>query len=297
MIPQVVTQSPPEPTQPKPPTDEPSKSQILQLDPAKIRVNRDQPRTRFDEEAIDELAQSIRSNGILQPLVVCPTETGYELIAGERRLRAARRLELAVVPAIIREATPPELLELALIENIQREDLNPVELALAYEALRDQHGWTQNQLADHVGKKRSTIANVLRFLELPDPIQRALAEGRISQGHAKVLLSAEGEEERLELFAAVVANGLSVRALEDFLTGTPEPTAALERTTPPTKAAPGPIPKAPHVVEQEDILSTTLGTKVEIREGNGRGRILIDFYSPDDFERLKRRLVAGTERG
>lgn len=271
---------------------------VLQIDPKSIRVNRDQPRTHFEESAIDELAHSIRQNGILQPLVVHQTADGYELIAGERRLRASQKLELARVPVIVRHAASPDLLELALIENIQREDLNPVETALAYQNLRDQHGWTQAELAERLGKKRSSVANVLRFLELPQAIQAGLAAGQITPGHAKVLLTVAADQQ-IKLFEATVAEQLTVRSLEsrwDQIQNPAQPEPASSAPPPPKKSGSSPAePKPPHIVEQEDMLSRALGTKVEIRESGGRGKVTIDFYSLEEYEALRRRLVASPQ--
>ncbi len=273
--------------------------EIRHIDPKLIAVNRAQPRTRFDDEALDELAQSIKNDGILQPLVVRRHEAGgFELIAGERRLRASLRINLEVVPVIIRDLPPEDLLELALVENIQREDLNPVELARAYHQLREHNSWTQADLARELGKKRSSVANTLRFLELSESMQDALAGGAISAGHAKLLLSL-ADDDREEWFSAIVDEGLSVRELESRLKGPSEP---IEEPVSGEPAAPnrgtsgssGPAElrvKAPHVAEQENILSTALGTKVEIREGRGRGKVIIEYYSTDDFERIKRQMM------
>ncbi|MEM7164091.1 MAG: ParB/RepB/Spo0J family partition protein [Planctomycetota bacterium] len=269
-------------------------STIAWIDPKSIQANRDQPRERFDDEAIDELAHSIRENGILQPLVVRQSATGtYELVAGERRLRASQRLELPQVPAIVKVVTDDQLLELALIENIQRENLNPIELAKAYSALRDQHGWTQEQLADRLGKKRPSVANTLRLLELPSQVQKSLELAMLSVGHAKVLLTLPADEQ-LQMHERVVNEGLSVRALEAALREPQDAETAPElEERDPTPASSGSSLKVkpPHVAEQEDLLSRALGTKVEIREGRGRGRIVIDYYSTDDYERLTQRMM------
>lgn len=280
----MVPQSEPTAAEPQP------GERVLELDPRIISVNRDQPRRVFDDGALEDLAQSIRGRGILQPLVVHRNSTGdYELIAGERRLRAALRLELPTVPVVVRESVVDQLLELALIENIQREDLNPVELAHAYQSLIKRRSLTQNQLADELGKKRSTVANVLRLLELPAQIQDGLADGRITAGHAKVLLSLPTAAEQLSLYKRTVEEGLSVRALEERrdlgISNSDKSSGAAGR---------GVRVKAPHVADQESLLSRALGTKVEIKEGKGKGRIVIEYYSTDDYERLSRRLVGPT---
>lgn len=282
-------------------TSENVQGNIAWIDPKNIHANRDQPRERFDDEAIEELAHSIRENGILQPLVVREgSNGGYELIAGERRLRASQRLELSQVPAIVKLATDDQLLELALIENIQRENLNPIETAKAYAGLREQHGWTQEQLADRLGKKRPSVANCLRLLELPAQVQKSIELGMLSAGHAKVLLTLDPADQ-VSMHERVVNEGLSVRALEAALREPAEDeleTAASDTSAEPTTARDSAASgnsalkvKPPHVAEQEELLSRALGTKVEIREGRGRGRIVIDYYSTDDYERLRKRMM------
>lgn len=289
--------------------------EIRHVDPHHITVNRAQPRVHFDDSALRELAASIRKEGILQPLVVRRQETGgYELIAGERRLRASLSLDLATVPVIVRDDATESLLELALIENIQREDLNPIELARAYQALREQHQWTQNELAEHLGKKRSSIANAMRFLELPDRIQNALALGEITQGHAKVLLGLD-EATQSEAFEALLVDDLSVRELEDRVrpraddvdaNGDPSGSSSTPSTSGggpgaggiavPRSARPGKA-KSPQLAEEERVLSESLGTKVEIKSNGQRGRIAIEFYSPEDYERLKAILTRSPRTG
>ncbi|MFQ5653310.1 MAG: ParB/RepB/Spo0J family partition protein [Planctomycetota bacterium] len=279
---------------------EPQGGEVLHIDPHQILLNRSQPRRRFDEDALEELKSSIRQEGVIQPLLVRAHEQGgFELIAGERRLRAALALELESVPVITRDLESSRLLELALIENIQREDLHPIELAKAYKELKDRHQWTQSKLAERLGKNRSTVANTLRVLELPHAIQESLAAGKISAGHAKALLSIESEEQQLEVHKELLAGGISVRALEERLqlrTGpgegaTPDNGTAAGgrgRSSRPSRRV-----KPPHIVEQEEILSRGLGTKVEIREAQGRGKVVINFYSIDDYERLRQQLLAG----
>ena len=284
-----VEPAPAEPTPPDP------NSTIFWIDPKSIQANRDQPREHFDDDAIEELAHSIRENGVLQPLVVREGENGYELIAGERRLRASQRLELSQVPVIVKLVADEQLLEIALIENIQRENLNPIELAKAYLGLRNQHGWTQEQLADRLGKKRPSVANTLRLLELPPQVQTSVELGIISAGHAKVLLALPPEKQ-VEMHQRAVNEGLSVRALEAALRGDDdedvEPEVAPSKGSTSSGSGSSSLKvKPPHVAEQEDLLSRALGTKVEIREGRGKGRIVIDYYSTDDYERLTKRMM------
>lgn len=279
--------------------------EIRHVDPHHIAVNRAQPRVHFDDSALRELAASIRKEGILQPLVVRRQESGgYELIAGERRLRASLSLDLATVPVIVRDDATESLLELALIENIQREDLNPIELARAYQALRNQHQWTQNELAEHLGKKRSSIANAMRFLELPERIQNALALGEISQGHAKVLLGLD-EATQSDAFEALLVDDLSVRELEDRVRPRPDDVDATGAAgdghsggggSVPRSARPGKS-KPPQLAEEERVLCESLGTKVEIRSNGQRGKISIEFYSPEDYDRLKAILTRNPRHG
>ena len=295
--------TPPQPVEPEAAID----YEIRHIDPTTIAVNRDQPRARFSEDGIQELARSIANEGILQPLVVRTREDGsHELVAGERRLRASLSLKLDTVPVVVRDLPTESLLELALVENIQREDLNPIELARAYKALREKNGWTQAELADQLGKKRPTVANVLRYLELPVSVQDALAAGEISSGHAKALLGVTDLEQQQVLFTRTIEEGLSVRDLEQLVRGEElVEEHDLPDEKPPTApgrsgvAAPRDVssePKPAHLVDQENILSAALGTKVEIRESAGAGKILVEFYSGDDFERIKQQILAGRDR-
>ncbi len=270
-------------------------TEVRQLDPRQIRVNRAQPRTYFDDQALRELASSIKNEGILQPIVVRPDEAGgFELVAGERRLRAALSVGVELIPAIVQNIDPAKLLRLALIENIQREDLNSIELALAYRELLKTHEWTQEQLAERLGKKRSSIANALRFLELEQTIREALASNRISAGHAKLLLSLEEGEERLGVFGRMIDGGWSVRrldeAIRDLRGELPRSVADPEHVT--AKRGRRSIPvKPPHIADQEQSLARALGTKVEIRTHRAGGKVIIDFYSTDDFERIRLKLL------
>jgi len=276
--------------------DAPPPAEVRWLDPRQIRVNRAQPRTHFDDQALRELAASIKNEGILQPLVVRPDEGGgFELVAGERRLRAALSVGIEQVPAVVQEIDPGRLLRLALIENIQREDLNPVELAYAYRELQKTHGWTQEQVAERLGKKRSSIANTLRFLDLEQPIRDALASSRITAGHAKLLLGLAEGEERLGVFQRMIDGAWSVRRLDDAireLHGEPPRDAPSDSEEPAEKRARSIPVKPPHIADQEQELARALGTKVEIRTQKSGGRLIIDFYSTDDYERIRRKLLS-----
>jgi ParB family chromosome partitioning protein len=254
-----------------------------------IRANPAQPRQRQDEVALDELAASIREHGVLQPLLVSQrSEDEFELIAGERRWRAAQRAGLTAVPVIVKESTPRTRLELALIENIQRSDLNPVEEALAFRQLLDEYGLTQEELGARLGKRREAVTNRLRLLQLPEPALQALVDGTISDGHGRALLMVEPIGQRLALLERVVAEGLSVRQTE-----------ALARAL----AAGGPVRRgqgARRVVattpEHEQLLDAfrqALGTKVDLHRGAHGGRLVIHFFSDEELQGLYEALVAG----
>lgn len=270
---------------------------VRQLDPQTIEKNRAQPRRDFDPEAIESLRISIERHGVLQPVVVQPKPAGgYELIAGERRLRATLLAGLETIPAIVREFDEERLLEVALIENIQREDLHPIELGLAYRELLDQHEWTQAELAERLGKSRSGIANTLRLLELSDPLRAAVAEGRLTAGHAKVLLSAP-EDDRGEWFERLEDEDWSVREFEKRISRGLDwvEEVTVEEST--VTASPEPAsrpssPRPPEIEEQEQLIAGWIGSKVHIRPGRrkGSGRMTIDFYSAADFDRLKKAL-------
>ncbi len=243
-----------------------------------IIPNERQPRSVFDDTRLKELAASVREYGILQPLVVRPlTEGRYELIAGERRLRAAKLAGLATVPITIRAAGNQTSLELALIENIQREDIGPMECARAYRKLMDEFTMTQEQVADKVGKARASIANTIRLLRLPAPVQHGLEAGSIQEGHARALLAFDSADRQIEMFERIVDKGLSVREVEKAARTGP----ARTRETKPTETKPttdwSPL---------EEALSITLGSKVRITSGEVGGKITVEFYSDEDLERI-----------
>lgn len=243
---------------------------------ADIVANPDQPRRRFDPEGLGTLAESIRRHGLLQPLVVRRVEEGYELIAGERRLRAARQAGLDEVPVVIREADPPQRLELALIENLQREELNPLEEAEAYRQLIEVYGLTQEEIAQQVGKSRPAVANALRLLALPDTVKAQLEGGELSAGHARTVLSVEGDEARVAFAREITAKKLPKSEAE-----------RLARTRRPATATGGRgRDRDPHWRALADDLTRGLGTRVRIvRRGRG-GTIEIEFYSDAELERL-----------
>jgi len=259
---------------------------LLQIDVEQVLPGRYQPRHEFDENAIQELARSIKARGIIQPVLVKPADGGkYELIAGERRWRAAREAGLKTIPALVRSAGEPEALELALIENLQREDLNPIESAKAYRQLIDEFEITQEQAAARVGKDRSSVANHLRLLRLPVEIQKDLSRGTLSMGHARAILSVHGKEKQLLARKTIISRGLSVREAEKLTRKLAEPTASRK----PKKHT-----KDLFIKELEGSLRRSLATKVSIKPGRKGGTISISYYSPDELERLTERLTEGS---
>jgi len=252
-----------------------------------VQPNPRQPRTLFDEDALEGLTLSIREVGVLQPIVVRKTESGYELIAGERRLRAAQRAGLATIPAVVRDSDDTEALREALIENIHREDLGPIELAEAFRELLEELDTTQETLAERLGMSRSHIANTIRLLQLSSEVQRLLAEDKIQAGHGRALLSLGDEEAQVSLALRAAAEELSVREVEELVRNYSEHPAA---TT--TKPAPKPVPQRDvSVAEVEEILAEQLATRVTIQTGKKRGKITIEFGSPDDLERIVSEIV------
>ena len=249
-----------------------------------IAPNPNQPRKSFSEESLQELADSVRSRGILQPILVEQVDDGsYMIIAGERRYRAARRAGLAEVPVIVRSFTEEEKLEIALIENIQREDLNPIEEAQAYRSLMDSTGVSQDELSSRLGKNRSTVANSLRLLKLPEEVQRALTRGELTAGHARALLALSSPNDLVTLFRRIIGEGLSVREAEAearAMSGG-RPTERPKASSTATVAR-----KSVELRELEERLITALGTKVTVSGSHEKGRIEINYYSLDDLERL-----------
>ena len=267
---------------------------VADLDVEAIRPNPYQPRKDFDEGALDELAASVRQLGIIQPLTVRALGDGrYELISGERRLRASRRAGLTRVPCYVREADTEAMLEMAIVENVQREDLNPVEIALGYQRLMEEVGLTQEQVADKVGKSRSTVANVLRLLKLPPRVQASLREGALSSGHARTLVGIEDPDALLALHRTVLDEGLSVREVERRARALRED-AAEPAPAPPPKAEPGPgLPDRDRlqIEAMEARLRDHVATQVRVRHRDGGGTIEIAYYSVDDLERVVDRLL------
>ncbi len=251
----------------------------------KIRPNPDQPRKHIDQDSLEGLARSIKEKGILQPLVVWEVDGVYELIVGERRWRAAQKAGLKAVPVVIKDVSPDELLELALVENIQREDLNPLEEAMAYSRLIDEMGLTQSQVASRVGRERSTVANFLRLLQLPDYAQADLLDGRLSMGHARAILMLEDPESRKELRDQIIKTDLSVRQAE-----------ALARRLARGKKLSGRVRREdPDIRNLCEDLTRRLGSKVKIVQTKRGGRLEIRYRSVQDLERVILLLRAGEE--
>ncbi|MDH3492349.1 MAG: ParB/RepB/Spo0J family partition protein [Acidobacteriota bacterium] len=249
---------------------------FLEIGIEMVEPNSEQPRDSFPETELDELTQSIQVNGVVQPILVRARGTKYQIVAGERRWRAAQKAGLKHIPAVVREIDDDKMLEIALIENIQRQQLNPVEEAKAYQKLIDDLGLTQQAVAERVGKTRTFIANYLRLLNLPEPVLVHLGEGRISVGHAKALLSIESTTRQKELANAILLHGLSVRDAEK----------AAKRK--PRKASPKPAPADPNLKKAETRLRRKLGTQVKIipaRQGQS-GKIEIEYYGTEDLDRL-----------
>jgi len=246
------------------------------LKTAIIRDNSLQPRTHYDDEKLNTLKASIKEKGVLQPILVRKKDGQYEVVAGERRLKAARALNFPEVPVIIKDVTDQEAFVIALIENIQREELNAIEEAKAYYKLIEEFGYTQEAVAKSVGKDRSTISNLLRVLKLPGDIQKSVYDGKLSVGHARSLLSVATASERARLFALTLKKGLSVRELENLVQskGSNSARRARDKT------------KDHEVVALEEDLQRALGTKVRIMPQKKRGKIVIEYYSHEDLDRV-----------
>lgn len=257
------------------------KTLFFQCPVESISPNPHQPRQRFSSPELDEMAASVREKGILTPLLVSPTRDGYQLIAGERRWRAAQKAGLDRVPVVVRDATPVEALEIALIENIHRTDLNPIEEAAAYQNLLEQTQMTQDELAKRLGKDRSSVTNLLRLLRLPKDIQQDVIDGRLTMGHARILAGLKEPAAQKGLRHVIVTKGLSVRQAEAL--------AKRAKSAPPGYRGKTSSPD-PYVQSLENRLKQSLGTKVEIKRTAGRGAIVVHFYSDEELDRLLDRL-------
>ncbi len=251
---------------------------IVRLNPHDIQPNDLQPRGVFNDKEMLGLAESIKRHGILQPIIVRPVPHGYMLIAGERRWRAVKQLGLKEIPAVVRHADGPNALEIALIENIQREDLNPIEKAKGFRELIAKFGLTQEQVAKAMGKDRSSITNYIRLLDLPQEIQENVSRETISMGHARAMLSIQGKEAQLKLCERIIREGLSVREVESLV-------SSGKKQNKPHKPASTRM-STPHIEDIEDRFRKFFGVKVKIKERNGRGNITIAFHSNEEFLRI-----------
>ncbi len=260
---------------------------LLEVPVGAIGPNPRQPRTEFPEEALAALARSIREVGVLQPVVVRRRDDGYELVAGERRLRAARLAGLPTIPAIIRETDDAESLREALIENIHREDLSPLELAAAYQELLEELGATQEIVADRLGCSRSHVANTIRLLSLPGDVQQLLAEARIQAGHARALLGLPGDDARSTVALRIAAEDLSVRQVEELVRTYAQTPAA----DPAPRQARSPRERETAMNEVQEILSEQLATRVQVLMGRRKGRIVVEFASLEDLDRIVSEIV------
>ncbi len=254
---------------------------ILSLNIEKLMPNSDQPRMYFDDRALEELATSIKEHGILSPLIVKQEKEGYLIIAGERRWRAARRAGLREVPVIVENIPEEKILEIALIENVQREDLNIMEESLAYQNLIDQFHYTQEQLSEKIGKSRASIANVLRLQNLPEEIKRLTRDGRLSYGHARCLLGAEKEEDQLLLADLAKDGGMTVRQLERKVSALKKG----EESEPPKED-----PNAPYVNDLQERMSDFFESPVKLKHSKNRGKIEIPYKSLEELERILERI-------
>jgi ParB family chromosome partitioning protein len=250
-----------------------------ELDIEMLKPNPLQPRKKIDPNSLDELARSIRTSGILQPIVVVPQEDGYMIIVGERRWRAAQKAGLNKIPALIRDVPKDQQIEASLVENLQREDLNPIEIALTYKKLTAETGLTQQEVAEKVGKDRTSVTNIIRLLKLPDEIQTILAERKLSMGHARALLGLDNPDTQVSLAREIVQKNLSVRDAEKLVSRLKRPPSKEKRSEP-----------DPNLAALQEELVERLGTKVSIIGTNNKGVMKLYYYSSDDLNRIYDRI-------
>jgi ParB family chromosome partitioning protein len=268
----LIPQVPSEPVK----TEEQPKEGLVHIGIDKIKSNPYQPRTRMDEEKLSELTASIKEKGIIQPVVVRQAGEEYELVAGERRLTAAKRLGWEKIPVVIAgRLSKEEMLELSLIENLQREDLNPIDTARGYQRLMEECSLSQDQMAQKIGKDRSTIANTLRLLHLPEEVQKYVSDGELSEGHARAMLPLPDELEQITLAKRAIQEGLSVRRIEELVYGNKKPSVAKRK-----------IKTSPAFFEIEEKLKQFFGTAVKVKAKEKGGEIKIEFYSEEDLTRI-----------
>ena len=252
---------------------------VQQLRITLVEPNKNQPRRSFDDDKIDELSQSIKEHGVIQPIIVVKNDDRYKIVAGERRWRAAKKAGLKEIPAVIRNYSEFEISQIALIENLQRENLNPIEEAIGYQMLMNKYNMTQEAVSDTIGKSRSAIANSILLLSLDEPIRERLVSGDISSGHARALLSVESESARLALLDTIIEQGLNVRQTEALAKQLQKP--RYDRKTPPQCEE-----LRVQLANLEDSLASYLGTKVRLLHNKKKGKIEIEYYGDDDLERI-----------
>ena len=259
--------------------DEKKEGDIQNIKTSLIEPNKKQPRSKFDDEKIDALAGSIKEHGVISPIIVTPVKNGmYKIVAGERRWRAAKKAKIKEIPAIVRSYSDEQVAEIALIENLQRENLNPIEEAVGYNLLMEEFNLTQETISKRVGKSRSAVANSLRLLTLEPALQKLITDGSLTSGHARAVLSVEGNEMRSALAKKIIEGGLNVRQAE-----------ALAKELMKKKGAPKKKEKTAAEIEAEKIaenLSSVIGTKVNISHGTKKGKIEIEYYGADDLDRI-----------
>ena len=267
---------------------EADRGSFRELNVDEVVPNRYQPRDHFVEELLSSLAASIAEVGVIQPIVVRELSDGYELIAGERRWRAAKRAGLPSIPAIIRDSDDLSSLETAVVENLHRQDLNALEEAAAYQQLMEDFAFTQEQIATRVGRSRSAVANTIRLLQLPATVQRLVIEGQLSPGHARALLATPDRDKQIQLATRVVDERLTVRDIEELLRE--EESAVVEENVPSSVPTPESVGETtdPGVLELEELLAARLETRVKVQLGKGPGRLIVDFADLDDLERIYR---------
>ena len=263
-------------------TDTNSPAGIARIPLDQIAVNPKQPRHDFDKQALDELAESIKLHDIIQPITVIKTANGrYQLISGERRLRASKMAGLTDIPAYVRTADSQGVLEMALLENLQRENLNAIEIALSYRQLMDECGLTQEQVSDRMKKERSTVANYLRLLKLPPDVQKAVRDGQLTMGHARAIIGLEHVEQQLYVFRETMQRGLSVRQVEQMVKD------MISEKTPSSSAPKATVKLAPAYKRIEDSMASHFSTRVKLdRKKTGKGTVVIEFYNDDDLGRI-----------
>lgn len=259
-----------------PENEEKVQNAIIELKITDVEANDKQPRKAFDDQALTDLSESIKEHGVVQPIIVRQVGNGYQIIAGERRWRASRLAGKKTIPAIVKECSNLEVMELALIENLQREDLNSIEEALAYKSLIEEYKMTQEDISKKIGKSRPAIANSLRLLQLPHIIKEMIAAGKMTQGHARALLAIDGEKKQLEIAEKIISQQLNVRQIEKLA----------KETKHKEKTENQPDEYQIEINQLEERLKAALGTKVSIQHKNNKGRIEIEYYSNEELERI-----------